>query len=152
MVMTGGQTGVDLGALNAALAVGAHCGGWCPANRRNEAGIIASRYPVTPLRVGGYDERTRRNVVEADGTLVLYRLEPEGGTTRTIEICLNACRPLKLIDAERVPIDQAIGQAKAFVNDHRIRRLNVAGPRESKWPGAQDYAFQVVAGLLVDAP
>ena len=59
---------------------------------------------------------------------------------------------MKLIDAERIPADQAIDLAKAFVNDHRIRRLNVAGHRDSKWHGAHAYAFQVVAGLLADAP
>ena len=78
IVMTGGQTGVDLGALDAALAVGVPCRGWCPADRRNEAGVIASRYPVALLHVGGYDERTCRNVVDADGSLVLNRLELEG--------------------------------------------------------------------------
>lgn len=59
---------------------------------------------------------------------------------------------MKLIDAKRVPADEAADLAKAFVNDHRIRRLNVAGPRDSKWLGAHAYAFQVVAGLLVDTP
>lgn len=74
------------------------------------------------------------------------------GTARTVEICLKVRRPMKLIDAKRVPADEAADLAKAFVNDHRIRRLNVAGPRDSKWLGAHAYAFQVVAGLLVDTP
>jgi hypothetical protein len=48
-IVSGGQTGVDRGALDAALAAGFPCGGWCPADRRAEDGPIPQRYPLTPL-------------------------------------------------------------------------------------------------------
>jgi len=39
-IMSGGQTGVDRGALEAALELGIECGGWCPAGRLAEDGRI----------------------------------------------------------------------------------------------------------------
>jgi hypothetical protein len=33
-IVSGGQTGVDRGALDAALGLGIPCGGWCPRGRR----------------------------------------------------------------------------------------------------------------------
>jgi hypothetical protein len=48
-IVSGGQTGVDRGALDAALAAKFPCGGWCPADRRAEDGPIPQRYPLTPL-------------------------------------------------------------------------------------------------------
>ena len=59
-IVSGGQTGVDRGALDAALAAGFPCGGWCPADRAAEDGAIPVRYPLTPLARGGYRERTRQ--------------------------------------------------------------------------------------------
>jgi hypothetical protein len=48
-IVSGGQTGVDRGALDAALVAGFKCGGWCPAGRTSEDGDIPERYPLTPL-------------------------------------------------------------------------------------------------------
>src|SRR2546421_12711979 len=67
-VISGGQTGVDRGALEAALALQVECGGWCPAERLAEDGTIPNRYPVMELANGGYAERAARNVADSAGT------------------------------------------------------------------------------------
>ncbi len=48
-ITSGGQTGVDRAALDAALAVGFACGGWAPGDRMAEDGVIAERYPLVVL-------------------------------------------------------------------------------------------------------
>jgi len=70
-VVSGGQTGVDRGALDAALDLGFPCGGWCPEGRQAEEGVIPARYPLNELIGGGYEERTQKNVEDSDGTLVI---------------------------------------------------------------------------------
>jgi hypothetical protein len=67
-IVSGGQTGVDGGVLDAALAAEFPCGGWFPADRSAEDGPIPARYPLTPLARGGYRERTRQNVLDSGGT------------------------------------------------------------------------------------
>src|SRR6516162_4541079 len=86
-VVSGGQTGVDRGALDAALGLGVPCGGWCPDGRRAEDGVIPARYPVTELRGAGYEERTHKNVEDSDGTLIITFGQVSGGTARTLEVC-----------------------------------------------------------------
>ena len=70
-IVSGGQTGVDRGALDAALPRGFPCGGYCPAGRRAEDGRIPARYPLEELSSPHYQVRTRRNVEESDGTLII---------------------------------------------------------------------------------
>jgi len=86
-IVSGGQTWVDRGALDAALRAGVPCGGWCPADCRAEDGLIDACYGLLPLPQGGYAERTRRNVEDSDATLILYFGELEGGTALTAACC-----------------------------------------------------------------
>lgn len=147
-ILTGGQTGVDRGALDAALDGGAPCGGWCPARRRAEDGYIPARYPVQALCRGGYLARTRKNVEDSDATLVITFGTPTGGTARTIEFCRELRKPHLIVDAGEHSVDAAIRETLAFVGRWRLARLNVAGPRRSREPAGHEYAYAVVRGVL----
>lgn len=147
-IVSGGQTGVDRGALDAALALGFACGGWCPASRLAEDGPIPERYPVVELAGADYRARTRQNVQDSDGTLILAFGAPGGGTLETLRDCLRFGKPHLVVDASVVPARSAAGRALLFVQENAIRVLNVAGPRESGWQGARAYAEAAVRGLL----
>ena len=147
-IVSGGQTGIDRGALDAALQAGFPCSGWCPADCMAEDGVIDSRYRLTPLLQGGYAERTRRNVADSDATLILHFGELEGGTALTAACCERLGRPLLLVDALDVNPEEAAQRARDFVLQHAVQRLNVAGPRASKTRAAHGYALRTVSRLL----
>jgi hypothetical protein len=150
--VSGGQTGVDRAALDAALSLGIPCGGWCPAGRLAEDGPIPARYPLTELAGADYLARTRQNVIDSDATLVVSYGRPSGGTARTVEFCQQHYRPLLVVDAARTDLERAMRDARRFVSDQNVYRLNVAGPRASKAPGVYDFAFALVRGLLSPDP
>ncbi|HZR78048.1 MAG TPA: putative molybdenum carrier protein, partial [Chthoniobacterales bacterium] len=79
-IISGGQTGVDRAALDAALKHHVKCGGWCPAGRTDEDGEIPARYPLKELKKGGNEERNEQNVLDSDGTIIIYFHELSGGT------------------------------------------------------------------------
>ena len=143
-IVSGGETGVDRAALDAALAAGFPCGGWVTWDRMAEDGRIPDEYPLMPLPDGGYRQRTRLNVVDSDGTAIVFYETLKGGTRLTRNLCALLKRPHVLIDARQITEPAAaamlIGQ---FIEEHGIQVLNVAGPRLSGWK--EGYAFTLPA-------
>ena len=148
MIVSGGQTGVDRGALDAALASGSPCGGWCPEGRLAEDGAISDIYPLQELPNGHYRHRTRKNVEDSDGTVIIYFGALEGGTELTLQCCIQLQKPYKLIDAAEFTESRAAQIITEFISTHHIERLNVAGPRASEEPLAYPYAKETIRLLL----
>lgn len=139
---------MDRGALDAAIARRFPCGGWCPEGRRAEDGVIAEHYPVTELPGAGYRQRTKRNVIDSDGTLIIYFGEITGGTRETLRFCENLGKPVHTVNAIVTSDELAAAEAVDFITHNAIGVLNVAGPRERSYPGAREYAERVVRRIL----
>ncbi len=148
-VVSGGQTGVDRGALDAALGVDFPCGGWVTGDRMAEDGVIPDRYPLTPLPHGNYRQRTRLNVVDSDGTLILYDRSLSDGTRLTYDLCKLLRRHCILISAREISGPTAAAEAVLrFIENNRIQSLNVAGPRASGWADGYAFALAVMAQVI----
>jgi hypothetical protein len=149
VVVSGGQTGVDRGALDAAIDMGVEHGGWCPRGRLSEDGTIPFRYRLRETETAEYPERTEKNVIDSDGTLILYRKRLYGGTQLTRRLARRHGKPCHLIDLADSPDATAVVE---WIVREGIQRLNVAGPRESTSPGvgqeACGFLCCVFQGLL----
>lgn len=131
-IISGGQTGVDRAALDAAIEPKIPCGGWCPRGRKAEDGVIHERYPLQKTPSDDYWERTEWNVRDSDGTLILSHGQPTGGTAYTIEYARKSKKPLLIFDLKAGSDKEAF---QKWIDENRIRILNVAGPRESHAAG-----------------
>jgi hypothetical protein len=148
-IISGGQTGVDRGALDAAIGLGIPHGGWCPRGRLAEDGRIPARYALSETDSPEYWVRTEQNVIDSDATLILCRrpegTRPTGGTELTMRMADRHGRPCLVVN-----LDQPghIEEVRRWLQDHRVEVLNVAGPRESQSPGIAAQAKQFLSGLL----
>ena len=144
-VVSGGQTGVDRAALDVALKLGVPAGGWCPKGRKAEDGQLPLRYPLRETPSEEYRQRTEWNIRDSDGTLVLTRGVPTEGTAYTIEVARKLGKPCLVLDLTEAPNESAV---KDWADEHKVRVLNVAGPRESKCPGIHKQASQFLRAIL----
>ncbi len=144
--LSGGQTGVDRAALDAATAAGVAVGGWCPAGRWAEDGRIADRFPLRETESADPAVRTRRNVEDADALLVLAPLAPAGGTALALGHARRLGRPVLVVDPRAAG---ASAEVSAWLAGFAAPvRLNVAGPRESEQPGIYESARDLLARAL----
>jgi len=148
IIISGGQTGVDRGALDAALEVGIECGGTCPVGRKAEDGVIPERYPLTELDSTVYSDRTRKNVFDSDATLIIHFGRLEGGTAFTRQCCIDENKPYLVIDVSKAEKDDLVQHILNFIGQNRIQVLNVAGPRASKVPTAQESTKVLLKAVL----
>ena len=146
-IVSGGQTGVDRAALDVALELGLPCGGWCPRGRRAEDGPIPPRYPLTETGSASYRSRTRRNVEDSDGTVILAWGPLAGGTRFTAAYAERHGRPHVIVDLAQWS-DADVQRVRAWLAAHSIRILNVAGPRASQAPDAYAAAHAFMTALL----
>lgn len=131
-ICSGGQTGVDRAALDVALALGLPCGGWCPKGRMAEDGVIGARYALQETPSNDYAQRTEWNVRDSDGTLIVTSGAATGGTAFTIDCVRRYRKPHIVFDLSASEDCTHFG---AWIDQHKIHTLNVAGPRESHAPG-----------------
>lgn len=146
-IVSGGQTGADQGALDAALAMNMPCGGICPKGRKSESGIIPERYPLIESTSNSYLKRTEDNVINSHATLLLTYGKPHGGSKRTIDFAKKHSRPYLHVDLSGDDSsivheihDWLIGGGLIADDGSSVPSqpiLNVAGSRESKQPGIQ---------------
>ena len=153
-IWSGGQSGVDRAAHDAALEMGVPIRGWIPRDRWAEDGRIADRYTgLVETESADVSVRTELNVRDSDATLILTMGAPTGGTEWTRRCALAHRRPILVIDLESLDIAEALGRASAWLDTLPAPiRLNVAGPRASKAPTVHGLAHSVILQLLGGAP
>lgn len=160
ITISGGQSGVDRAALDAAIALGIPYAGWCP------KGGWVEDFPAPPGLLTLYPhlretpsadpaQRTEWNVRDADATVILTDAAGIGtsrGTMLARDLAQQYGRPLLVIDVEAADaVECAREWLAALLAAHAADapfRLGIGGPRESEAPGIYRKARGLLADLL----
>ena len=165
-IISGGQTGADRAALDAARMTSYSWGGWCPKGRISEDGQIPEEYFSVDPRASGlqesdksrYTQRTAWNVRDSDATLIMRSAgKLTRGTKLTMKLLQDADKPYRVCDPyKRYTIPRVVcwickTPIPVIIPRHEnssrsIEILNVAGTRGSKGP--KDYHARVQQYLL----
>jgi hypothetical protein len=142
-IISGGQTGAARGGLEAARALGLESGGWAPNLFATEIGPDLSLRWFGLREGGGGREHRRRNVADADATVV-FACRPSPSSQLVARYATTLGKAYRVINPFA---PDALARLRAFLAEASPRVLNVDGHRESSAPGIRD----VVRELLVRA-
>lgn len=92
-----------------------------------------------------YAQRTEWNVRDSDGTLLLTRTRPRGGSAFTLRCARRMRRPLLIVD---LSLGREAAALRAWAQSEGVGTLNVAGPRESTSPGVYGDAAAFLRAAL----
>jgi hypothetical protein len=145
-VISGGQTGADRAGLIAARALGLKTGGWMPLGflaNDGEHPEFAARFGIYAMSSRQYPPRTAMNVRESDGTLRFAKHWDSPGELLTLKLCKKYQKPfLDIVPGGKLTPNEVAN----WIEENRIRVLNVAGNAEQTSPGIQEF----VVGFLTD--
>ena len=156
-IVSGGQTGADRAALDFAIEHGLTHGGWCPRGRLAEDGPISSSYALRETPSRRYAERTEWNVRDSDATVV-FTIAPmvSGGSSLTLSFARRLAKPALHLSRDALIAQHGDRDAAAaggslllaFLGQHEVRMLNVAGPRVSQEPAIVAFVGSVLGTVL----
>jgi Circularly permutated YpsA SLOG family len=157
-VTSGGQSGVDRAALDAAIACRIDYGGWCP------RGGWAEDFPQPPGLLANYPrlvetpsadpaQRTEWNVRDASAILIVVDaagVTVSKGTTLAVGLAERYRRPSLTIDPDepdaRAHTAAWLAAQRTTFGDALI--LSIGGPRESEAPGIYARALAFLRDVL----
>jgi hypothetical protein len=157
-IISGGQSGVDRAALDAAIALGIDYGGWCPKDGWAEdfpepPGVLAAYPRLVPTPLADPAQRTEWNVRDADACLIV--VDAQGmpvskGTALAHELAGRYRKPLLVVD---VGAPAALGHAVDWLQTLRRERspdlsLAIGGPSASEASGIYGRALDLIRKLL----
>jgi hypothetical protein len=162
-IISGGQSGVDRAALDAAIGCGIPYGGWCPrggwAEDFPDPPGVRARYPIlreTPSADPA--QRTEWNVRDSDACLILVDAGGAAvsqGTVLTENLAARSAKPLIVVDLSAA---DAVGTVAAWLAALLAAhapgtplRVMVGGPRESEAPGIYQRAEDVLGKAIETA-
>ena len=144
-IFSGGQTGVDRAALDAAIDLNIEHGGWCPLGRLAEDGPVHGRYNLLETNSSEYTQRTKMNVNDSDATLVIYDKDLKGGTRLTWQYANKINKPCYLLNISgKFDPDSIIN----WLRSNSVKTLNIAGPRASQNPTIYKKAKKIITLLI----
>lgn len=128
-IISGGQTGADRAALDAAVALGIATGGTAPKGFRiclpdgsDGSDPSLAGFGLVEHESSDYPPRTIQNVADSDGT-VWFGYEHSGGGKLTINTCIRLKKHYLVNPSPELLRD--------WVGDYSIKVLNIAGNRQS---------------------
>ena len=144
-IVSGGQTGADRAALDAAMECGLEIGGWIPKGRLAEDGPISPHYGgLIESESSDPSVRICLNVRDSDATLIVSHGPLCGGSLLTFDQAQTLARPVFHLDLTGLAHTEAADQIRTWVRRVDPHTLNVAGPRAT-----EDTAiYRSVLGLL----
>ena len=153
-IWSGGQAGVDRAALFVAKQFRIQEGGWCPKYRRAEDGYISDAYQLQETISTDVNVRTKLNIQKSDGTLIIVEKIPtsaKDGTIYTIDQVKKQEKPYLTISLSKDQ-DNNISLIEQWIKRHKIKILNIAGPRESQCAGIYRGTVNLLTNLITSKP
>jgi len=147
-IISGGQSGADIGGLKAAKEFGIETCGTMPKGFITEDGNkpeYAELYNIKESSSPKYPPRTEKNVKDSDGTIRLAFNFQSAGERCTLKFIKKHNKPYFDIDVLNPP---PIEDVVKWLQDNNIETLNIAGNAEKKCPGIEEFVKEYLLDIF----
>lgn len=148
-VISGGQTGADIGGLRAAKKCGIATGGWLPKGcvtlEGNKPNLL-NEFNMQEHSVFGYPARTEANVRDSDATIRLAENFKSAGEICTFKFIKWHKKPYLDVNIKKLI---SIEEVVKWLYDKNVKILNIAGNSESTCPGIESIVETYLENVFI---
>lgn len=153
-VISGGQTGADVGGVLAARLHGLKTGGWMPLGWKTLNGPrpeYAKLFDMQEHQDPGYKARTWENVYDSDGTIRIAANFNSAGEKCTLNGIRKYDKPYIDVEIiESVIYKEDVVHVAEWMTRCEIKTLNVAGNSHRTWQGMQAYTTKFLSYVFLE--
>jgi hypothetical protein len=133
-IISSGQTGVELAALDAAIKLGISYGGSTARGKRNAKGQLSPRYNLKEVPEVGFKTAMEKNVMHSDGTLLVTRGKKSARTQHAVQMALKHQRQLLHVDLSQNSAFEAASLVNSWGSLQQIKVAFVTGTQSDSDP------------------
>lgn len=148
-IISGGQPGVEMAALDAAIRLNIPYEGWCYKDRKTESGTLAERYNVKEIDTPSYFQRLEKNVKDSEGAVVLNYGQLVLGSKAVKDIAEKYHKPCLNVDLSNHPMNHAVALIRKWMAKHDIATIYFTGTKTGggHTPNVYDETIQIIEAI-----
>ena len=148
-IISGGQPGVEIAALDAAIRLNIPHAGWCYQGRKIDGGILDKQYNVKEIDNPSYFQRLENNIVDSEGTVVLSYGQLVMGSKAARDISGKYNKPYLNVDLSKQALNHAIASIRSWMAKNEVTTVYFTGTKTGAGlsPNVYDEVIQVIEGI-----
>lgn len=143
-IVSSGQTGVGLAALDLAIEFGIPHGGWVPKGRGTHSGRLPDKYRLKELSTVNYYQCILLNTIDSDGTLLISHGNLANESAFTQKMAKRYARPCFHLDLKEMTLSKAADIIRSWIEIRGIKILNIEG----SWAGSHLQTYEAARTLI----
>ena len=146
-IISGGQPGVEIAALDAAIQFDIPHAGWAYKGRKTEDGVLPERYHVKGIDNPSYFERLEKNIIDSEGTVILSYGRLLIGLKGVRDLADKHRKPCLHLELTECKTNHAISSIRKWMNNHEIEAIYFTGPKPVGTSKIYRDVIQIVQGI-----
>jgi len=146
-IISGGQPGVEQAALEAAIKLDIPHAGWTYKDKKTEDGISPEEYNLKEIDNPSYFERLEKNIIDAQGTVILTFGQLQMGTKSVRQLADKHKKPCLPLDLKECTLNHAISSIRKWMDNHAIEEIFFTGSKPIAAPNIHEVVILIIEGI-----
>ena len=146
-IISGGQSGVERAALDAAIKLDIPHSGWTYKSRRTAEGILPDKYNVKTLSNSGFSERIEKNILDADATAIITHGSLTIGLKLVREFAEKHNRPYLHVDLNENPLNKAAALIRKWMINNGLEEIYFTGLKSTEGSNLDQEVIKIIEGI-----
>jgi len=146
-IISGGQPGVEIAALDTAVRLNIPHEGWAFQRKRAKEGTWPEHYNLKTTAVTSYHDRLEKNIIDSDGTVILTHGQLIIGTKIIKHLANQNNKPNLYIDLTECSINHAISSIRKWMASNEIETVYFTGSKPVGESKIYEEATRIIQGI-----